>query len=88
MVGAIADGDRHTRAMSRDAVGCGHLQWGNQQIFATSLGDGEATLFGSSSSLQVAGRSRAFCCYEEAVDPTFRFMTLDWDGQIITGENA
>jgi phosphoglucomutase len=47
-----------------------------------------ATLFGSSSSLQVAGRSRAFCCYEEAVDPTFRFMTLDWDGQINTGENA
>jgi hypothetical protein len=65
MVGAIADGDRHTRAMFSDAVGCGHLQWGNQQIFATSLGDGEATLFGSSLSLQVAGHSQAFCCDED-----------------------
>jgi hypothetical protein len=44
MVGAIADGDLPTRAMSSDVAGCGRLRRGNHQTFATSLGDGEATL--------------------------------------------
>jgi len=46
MVGAIAGGGRHTRAMSSVAAGCEHLRWGNRQTLATSLGDGEVTLFG------------------------------------------
>jgi hypothetical protein len=88
MVGAIADGDRHTHAISSDAADCRQLRRGNQQTFATSPGDGEVTLFGWSLSLQAAGPSQAFCCCKEVVDLTYRFMTLDWDGQTNTGESS
>jgi hypothetical protein len=65
MVGAIADGDRRTRAMSSDVAGCGHLRQGNPQTFATSLGDGEVTSFGLSFSWLGVGPLRASSCYED-----------------------
>ena len=67
MVGVIVDGDRPTRAMSKDVVGCGHPRWGNQQTLATSLGDGEATLSGLSFSWLGVGPSRASLFVEEHV---------------------
>ena len=51
--------------MSSDVADCEPLRRGSQQTFVTSLGDGEATSFGSSFSLPVAGPSRAFCCDEK-----------------------
>jgi len=77
MVGAIADGDRHTRAMSSDAAACGHLRRAYQQIFATSLGDGEATLSGLYFSLLGAGPSPAFC-YDKKPLPTADIFGWRW----------
>ena len=66
MDGAIADGDRRTRAMSNDVANCGHLRRDSQQTFVTSLGDGAATSFGWFFSLQGSGLARASCCNEKS----------------------
>jgi hypothetical protein len=94
MVGAIADGDRHTRAMSNAAVDCRDLRRGKQQIFAISPGDGEVTLFGSFLLLQEAGPALAYSCDEEPLlklgklFSVLRYRCYGYEGSPDAGENA